>query len=94
MRDPALPDSRFNWDTLGAHRNIRVRGVAAPPFGAREHVAVPRAVSRSRRPLYHTPYFALPWLLPAPAVITVHDCIFEHNPRTCRSAGRGSIIGC
>jgi glycosyltransferase involved in cell wall biosynthesis len=81
LRDPALPDSRFDWAALQAVPNIRVQPLTAPPFGVAEQVVLPRTVARQRRPLYHTPYFALPWVLPAPAIVTVHDCIFEHDPR-------------
>ena len=42
---------------------------------------MPHAAATARPALYHTPYFALPWLLPARAVVTVHDCIFEHDVR-------------
>jgi glycosyltransferase involved in cell wall biosynthesis len=34
-----------------------------------------------RKQVYHTPYFALPWLLPARSLVTVHDCIFERDAR-------------
>ncbi|HUS13660.1 MAG TPA: glycosyltransferase family 1 protein [Chloroflexia bacterium] len=79
LRDPDLADTRFDWAALAARPNVFIQSVRAAPFGVREQVAVPPAALRSR--LYHTPYFALPWLLPGRAVITVHDCIFEHDAR-------------
>ncbi len=89
LRDPALPDHRFDWPALAALPQVRVRPVRARPFSARELWAVPRAIAAAHSRLYHTPYFALPWWLPTPGIITVHDCIFEHDPRYMpRPAGR------
>ena len=61
----------------------------APVFSAREQIALPLvlgsagvegrlAVGR----LYHSPYFALPWLfVRTRGIVTVHDCIFERDSR-------------
>ncbi|HUP27503.1 MAG TPA: glycosyltransferase family 1 protein, partial [Chloroflexia bacterium] len=81
LRDPVLPDTRFAWEELTALNNVALRDVSAPPFSAREQAVVSREAARSRARLYHTPYFALPWAIPRPSVVTVHDCIFEHDPR-------------
>ncbi|HET9493690.1 MAG TPA: glycosyltransferase family 1 protein [Chloroflexia bacterium] len=81
LRDPALPDTRFDWSGLLALPNVSVEEVNAPLFGAREQIALTRTLGAHRGALYHTPYFALPWLLPTRGLVTVHDCIFEHDPR-------------
>jgi glycosyltransferase involved in cell wall biosynthesis len=81
LRDPSLPDTRFDWSEMLALPNVSVEEVRAPLFGAREQIALPRALASNRGALYHTPYFALPWLLPTRGLVTVHDCIFEHDPR-------------
>jgi glycosyltransferase involved in cell wall biosynthesis len=81
LRDPSLPDTRFDWAELLALPNISVEEVRAPLFGAREQLALTRTLVSNRAALYHTPYFALPWILPSRGLATVHDCIFEHDPR-------------
>lgn len=84
IRDPRLPESRFDWSTFSALPNVTVHQLTAPPFSAREQRVLPlflRQFSQAGTTLYHTPYFALPWLSRTPAVVTVHDCIFEHNRR-------------
>jgi glycosyltransferase involved in cell wall biosynthesis len=80
-RDPALPETRFDWTRLGARPNVTFADLSAPPFGAREQVALPRAWLAAHPHLYHSPYFALPWLWPGQALVTVHDCIFERDAR-------------
>ncbi len=81
LRDPSLTESRFDWSALEALPNIRVRLVAAHPFSAREQIVLPFLTGLKGRAIYYSPYFALPWLLRAPSLVTVHDCIFEHDVR-------------
>ncbi|MEO6457936.1 MAG: glycosyltransferase family 1 protein [Chloroflexia bacterium] len=81
LRDPDLTDSRFDWAVLSGAPNIQVQEVSAPTFSLKEQTALPRALLNPRVELYHTPYFALPWVLRSSALVTVHDCIFEHDPR-------------
>ena len=81
LRDPDLADSRFDWSVLADVPNIQVQDVSAPTFSVREQTILPRSLLNPRVMFYHTPYFALPWLLRSPAIVTVHDCIFEHDSR-------------
>ncbi len=55
----------------GAHL-IRV---GASGYTVSEHFAIPAALWRERVDLVHVPHYVLPPLLPAPAVVTVHDVI-------------------
>lgn len=81
LRDPFLADTRFDWRGLLELGNIGVRNVAAAPFSLKEQTSLPLVPDLRSCGLYHTPYFALPWLLATPAVVTVHDCIFERDAR-------------
>ena len=42
--------------------------------------SLPRLLRRTRASLVHTQY-ALPWRCPCPAVVTIHDLSFEHDPK-------------
>ena len=81
LRDPGLLDTRFDWSALYDLPNVSVCDMAAPPFSGREQLEVPRALGRHPGAAYHTPYFPLPWLTPSRSLVTVHDCIFEHDAR-------------
>jgi glycosyltransferase involved in cell wall biosynthesis len=81
LRDPSLQNTRFDWSGLSELPNVSIHEIAAPAFGSREQLEVPRALARLKGDIYHTPYFALPWLTPSRSLITVHDCIFEHDAR-------------
>lgn len=81
LRDPRLLDTRFDWSALSDLPNVSIYDVEAPLFSSREQLDVPRALARRPNAAYHTPYFALPWLIPSQSLITVHDCIFEHDAR-------------
>lgn len=81
LRDPSLLNTRFDWSTLSDLPNVAVRDIEAPPFSGREQSEVPRALADQPGATYHTPYFSLPWLAPSRNLVTVHDCIFEHDAR-------------
>jgi glycosyltransferase involved in cell wall biosynthesis len=81
LRDLSLAESRFDWAALEALPNVFVQGIAAPTFSLKEQIAIPFLSRLRGHAVYYTPYFALPWLLHAPSLVTVHDCIFEHNAR-------------
>jgi glycosyltransferase involved in cell wall biosynthesis len=83
LRDPHLPDTRFDWPALAALPNLAIHEVDATPFSAKEQLNVPGALATLKGAVYHSPYFPLPWLMPprTKALVTVHDCIFEHDAR-------------
>ena len=49
--------------------------------------SLPRLLRRTRASLVHTQY-ALPWRCPCPAVVTIHDLSFEHDPKLMGSWDR------
>jgi len=72
---------------------LDLRVVALP--GARglgrlhwQYIAVPRAVRRLRPQVYHDTKNALPFGLPCPAVVTVHDLAYHTVPQTFRTGSR------
>ena len=83
LADPAAPNTRFDFASLEEMANVQVRQVSLPLFSLKEQVALPRVLRAYRSALYHTPYFAVPWLVPtdAQSIVTVHDCIFERDSR-------------
>ncbi len=81
LRDHSLTESRFDWSALESLPNVRIHPVEAPPFSVSEQLTLPFLQSLRGRGTYYTPYFALPWLLHAASLVTVHDCIFEHDSR-------------
>ena len=47
-----------------------------------DHVALPRLIARERIDLYHGTKSILPWRLPVPGVVTVHDLAVYAMPET------------
>lgn len=78
--DPAAHNTRFDLATLGEQPNVRL--VASPwsTFGAAQQMALRQAARRERLHLYHSPYYLMPYALPCPAVVTVHDLIPHAMP--------------
>jgi glycosyltransferase involved in cell wall biosynthesis len=74
------PDSRFNWDALKACSNVIVESGPAPLYWPHEQLQWPWLLHRLQADLFHSPYFVAPLLTPQPAILTVHDLIFERYP--------------
>jgi glycosyltransferase involved in cell wall biosynthesis len=83
LTDPGAPDSRFRHTDLCDVPNVQTLRARAPVFSLKEQLALPLALLKEAPALYHTPYFALPWVLPRrmARIVTVHDCIFERDRR-------------
>ncbi len=61
---------RIEWIETGARR-----------YGVGELLTLGRHARRLGVQLYHAPHYTLPWNLPCPAVVTVHDCIHLRFPQ-------------
>jgi glycosyltransferase involved in cell wall biosynthesis len=74
----------------------RARGVRVVPLPMRngldrlrwQYWAVPRALRRLRPDVYHDTKNALPFGLPCPAVVTVHDLAYHNVPATFSTGSR------
>ncbi|MEQ8764857.1 MAG: glycosyltransferase family 1 protein [Planctomycetota bacterium] len=53
-----------------------------------QHWALPRLVKRLRPDLYHDTKNALPWRLPVPSVVTIHDLAMYRCPETFTFSAR------
>jgi glycosyltransferase involved in cell wall biosynthesis len=62
------PTGRLDVHALGA----------AGPAAVWLQVAAPMALQRSRPDVFHCPFYGLPYRLPVPGVVTLHDLTFEH----------------
>jgi len=56
-----------------------------------DHVQVPRILRRLAPHLYHNTKNALPWRLPCPGVVTMHDLAYHHFPETFGTLSRGYL---
>ena len=74
------PDSRFDWNVLEALPNVTLAKGPGPLYWPHEQLIWPLILRRLNVDLFHSPYFVAPLLSPAPAVVTVHDMIFERYP--------------
>ena len=60
---------------LPAGGNITLVPEAAGTYSARELLSLSRQARRSRLDLFHSPHYTLPFRLPCPSVVTIHDLI-------------------
>ncbi len=82
LSDPHAVNTRFGWEALVRWPNMRRIPVEASPFGAQHQWAVPRLLRRHGVALYHSPYFLMPYHLPCPSVVTIHDLIPLRFPQS------------
>jgi len=52
----------------------------APGYSARELWSLSRTARRAAADLFHAPHYVLPFRLPCPAVVTIHDLIHRRFP--------------
>ena len=74
-------DTRFDWATLEALPNIHLKKGPSPLFWPQEQLIWPFILRRLGVDLFHSPYFVAPLLSNVPAIITIHDLIFERFPQ-------------
>jgi glycosyltransferase involved in cell wall biosynthesis len=53
---------------------------AARPYSLDELISMPTRISFSRYDIFHTPHYMLPYRIPIPSVVTVHDLIHISHP--------------
>lgn len=71
--DPHARNSRFNLDWLIRRRNIEPAMVSAPLLSRQEQWLGRSGWLMARAEMWHSPYYALPLMLPIPAVVTLAD---------------------
>lgn len=67
--------SRFPW-----YERVDVEYEKAMPYSFDELLSLAGRHDFSRYSLFHTPHYVLPFHIPIPSVITIHDLIHIHNP--------------
>lgn len=74
------PETRFDWDRLGARHNVIMTAGPWPLYWPHEQLQWPWLLRRLRVNCFHSPYAVAPLLTGAPVIITVHDLIFDRYP--------------
>ncbi len=75
FHDPAARNTQYDLGALAAILNLSLVEVAASPFRLRQQIALPRLARALRLDLYHSPYYLIPYVMPCPTVVTIHDLI-------------------
>lgn len=76
-------DSRFDWRTIEAQKNVELRTGPWPLYWPHEQVIWPLSIMRSNLDIFHSPYFVAPLFARSslPILITIHDLIFDRYPQ-------------
>lgn len=75
----ARPNDAVSLHTLG--ENFRAVVETSGHYSLTEQLKIPLALRRERVELFHAPHYVLPWLVPCPSVVTIHDCIHLMFPQ-------------
>ena len=81
LHNPRRPSTRLDLGKLLARPNVEPWSLPHDVYSTLEQPALALAALRSRLDAFYTPYFPAPLLAPAPIVVTVHDLIFDREPR-------------
>ncbi|TAK37041.1 MAG: glycosyltransferase family 1 protein [Chloroflexota bacterium] len=82
--DPEQTNSRFDLSSLRAS-NLTIVPVRIPVFSPRTQSMLPLQLAKDKLDLFHSPYYVMPYLLPCPAVVTIHDLNSARYPETIPS---------
>ena len=78
--DPTANNTRYELAALARSGNVRLERVEVGPLSLRQQAVLPRLARRDRLDLYHSPYYAISYLMPCPVVVTIHDLIPRLHP--------------
>jgi alpha-1,3-rhamnosyl/mannosyltransferase len=68
------------WPLPGRKQGVRRIRVTASPFSLQQQWQLPALLKEHRASVYHSPYYLMPYCVPAPTVLTIHDLIPELFP--------------
>jgi glycosyltransferase involved in cell wall biosynthesis len=81
IHDPSCPSSRLPLAPILALPNVVACPLRVGIYAPHEQPALALALLRGRADVCFVPYFPAPLLAPCPVVTTVHDLIFDLEPR-------------
>lgn len=79
--NPSRPTTRLDLPTIFARPNVEAVRLPFDIYSPLEQPAIALAACRQRLDALFVPYFPAPLLATVPVVTTVHDCIFDREPR-------------
>jgi glycosyltransferase involved in cell wall biosynthesis len=72
--DPRARNTRYDLERMRAP-NVTLVPAPVGVFSAQQQWHLPRLARVQRLDLYHSPHYMLPYALPCPSVVTIHDLI-------------------
>lgn len=63
------------------HRDVKVLPSSVKPYSVSEYLTLARTIDFSAFDLFHSPHYTLPYGIPIPAVVTIHDLIHVSHPQ-------------
>ncbi len=61
-------------------------------YGLREQIEMPGIFRRLKCDVLHVPHWNVPVLTSGPLVVTIHDLLLRHEPKSARLSTRGPIV--
>ena len=81
LHNPRQPSTRHPMGMLSSFPNLELIEVPIAPFSPAEQWRMPLLIRGLHLDLFHSPYYIRPYLLPCPAVVTIHDLIPRRYPQ-------------
>src|SRR5437868_5799321 len=73
--DGAQRNTLYDLGSLRLQPNIELVDCRAPNFSLAEQWRLPALMRRRKTDIYHSPYYIMPYRVPCPTVVTIHDLI-------------------
>ena len=82
LHAPRARNSRYDLTGLAPLPNVRLVAADAPAFSLRQQWVIPAIARRENLDIYHSPYYLMPYALPCPSIVTIHDLIPQILPQS------------
>lgn len=83
--------TRHPLHPFATHPSVRTVVADVPWYGVTEQVRMPGILRGLKADIIHAPHWNVPLFAPRPFVVTIHDLLLRHIPRSARISTRSPI---
>lgn len=84
--------TRQSIHPFSSHPSVETVVADVPWYGLREQIEMPGIFRRLKCDVLHVPHWNVPVLTSGSLVITIHDLLLRHEPKSARLSTRGPVV--
>jgi glycosyltransferase involved in cell wall biosynthesis len=84
--------TRQSIHSFSSHPSVETAVADVPWYGIREQIEMPRIFRSLKCDVLHVPHWNVPVLTSGNLVVTIHDLLLRHEPKSARLSTRGPLV--